>query len=73
MNEQAIKVRAEHAWLAVVQSHVGSLRFGTVQIQVHDSRVVQIERTERVRFDAPENSSLGKPAPMIAKSEPAQS
>ncbi len=39
------------AWLDVVQKEVGSLRFGVVQIIVHDSEVVQIERTERIRFD----------------------
>lgn len=41
----------EDRWLEVVRQHVGSLRFGVVQIVVHDSRVTQIERTERVRFD----------------------
>jgi hypothetical protein len=41
------------AWLAVVQEQVRSLRFGIVQIVVHDSRVVQIERTEKVRLDQP--------------------
>lgn len=38
-------------WLEVVRQHVDTLRFGVVQIVVHDSRVTQIERTERVRFD----------------------
>ena len=38
-------------WLTVVQDNVGTLRFGLVQIVVHDSKVVQIERTERTRFD----------------------
>ena len=37
-------------WLEVVAEHVGNLRFGVVQIVVHDSRVVQIERTEKVRL-----------------------
>ncbi|MBI5818047.1 MAG: YezD family protein [Verrucomicrobia bacterium] len=41
----------EDRWLEVVRQHVDSLRFGVVQIVVHDSRVTQIERTERVRFD----------------------
>ena len=41
----------EPGWLELVRQHVGSLRFGVVQIVVHDSRVTQIERTERVRFD----------------------
>ena len=38
-------------WRKVVDAHVNSLRFGVIQIVVHDSRVVQIERTEKVRFD----------------------
>jgi hypothetical protein len=44
-------------WLEVVQQQVGSLRFGVVQITVHDSRVVQIETTERLRFDKPQPDS----------------
>jgi hypothetical protein len=30
------------------------MRFGVVQIVVHDSRVVQIERTEKLRLDKSE-------------------
>jgi len=30
---------------------VGSLRYGVVQIVVHDAHVTQIEKTERVRLD----------------------
>jgi hypothetical protein len=44
-------------WIEVVQQQVSSLRFGVVQITVHDSRVVQIETTERVRFDKPQPES----------------
>ena len=40
-------------WLEVVRRQVGSLRFGVVQIVVHDSQVTQIEKTERVRLDRP--------------------
>lgn len=29
------------------------LRFGTVEIQVHDSRVVRITRTEKILIEAP--------------------
>jgi len=39
-------------WFPVVQEAVRTLGFGVVQIIVHDSRVVQIERTEKVRFDS---------------------
>ena len=41
-------------WLEVVRQQVGSLRFGVVQIVVHDSQVTQIEKTERVRLDKPQ-------------------
>jgi len=37
-------------WLAVVEKQVSELRFGVVQITVHDARVVQIERTEKIRL-----------------------
>ncbi len=38
-------------WLEIVRRQVASLRFGVVQIVVHDSQVTQIEKTERVRLD----------------------
>jgi hypothetical protein len=30
---------------------IKSLRYGSVEITVHDSKVVQVERKERFRFD----------------------
>ena len=39
------------AWEEIVRQQVKSLRFGVVQIVVHEGRVVQIERTEKVRLD----------------------
>ena len=41
-------------WLAIVTDRVKTMRYGVVQIIVHDSKVVQIERTERTRFDVPQ-------------------
>lgn len=41
-------------WLEVVRQQVGSLRFGVVQIVIHDSQVTQIQKTERVRLDKPQ-------------------
>jgi hypothetical protein len=38
-------------WLEIVRRQVGSLRFGVVQIVVHDSQVTQIDKTERVRME----------------------
>ena len=40
----------EQNWQEIVRQHVESLRFGTVEIIVHDSRVIHIEKTERVRL-----------------------
>ena len=41
------------SWVELVRRQVGSLNFGVVQIVVHGARVVQIERTERVRLEQP--------------------
>ena len=40
-------------WLELVRQQVTSLKFGTVQITVHDSRITQVERLEKVRLDRP--------------------
>jgi len=40
-------------WEAVVRQLVSTLRFGVVQITVHESHVVQVERTEKLRFAQP--------------------
>jgi hypothetical protein len=42
---------AGDAWLELVRRQVGSLRYGVVQVVVQDGRVVQIEKTERVRLE----------------------
>jgi hypothetical protein len=42
------------SWLNLVAQQVESLRFGVVQIVVHENRVVQIEKTEKVRLDKTE-------------------
>ena len=43
----------QESWLELVRRQVGSLNFGVVQIVVHGSRVVQIERTEKLRLVNP--------------------
>jgi len=42
-------------WLDLVVQNVKSLRYGVVEIIVHDCRVIQIERTEKVRLDKAEH------------------
>ena len=39
-------------WIALVREKVESLRFGVVQLVIHDGRVTQIERTEKTRLPA---------------------
>ena len=43
----------DDSWIELVRAQVNSLQSGVVQITVHQSRVTQIERTERVRLDPP--------------------
>jgi hypothetical protein len=40
-------------WLDVVREQVASLKYGHVEITVHNSRVVQVETTARIRFNPP--------------------
>ncbi|HEX2853641.1 MAG TPA: YezD family protein [Opitutaceae bacterium] len=37
-------------WIALVREKVEGLRYGVVQLVVHDGRVTQIERTEKTRL-----------------------
>jgi hypothetical protein len=46
-------------WLELVRQKVQSLRFGVVQIVVHDSRVTQIERTEKTRLQSAKDDLEG--------------
>jgi hypothetical protein len=39
-------------WLALVRQKIEGLRYGVVQLVVHDGRVTQIERTEKIRLPA---------------------
>jgi hypothetical protein len=59
---------AQTNWLDLVQRQVESLRYGLVQIIVHDGHVSQIEKTERFRIEnhsqrvTASPHALGKPA-----------
>jgi hypothetical protein len=47
-------------WLELVKAQVESLRFGLVQLVVHEGRVTQIETTEKVRLPASRDASSPK-------------
>ena len=38
-------------WISIVKNQVESLKFGTVQITVHNGSIVQIDRTEKWRLE----------------------
>ena len=45
--------------IAEILRSIRNVRFGSVEITIHDSRVVQIERKERVRFAPAPRSKNG--------------
>ena len=51
------KADATPEWLRVVQNKVETLRYGVVQLIVHDGRVTLIERTEKTRIYSPSANS----------------
>ena len=46
-------------------SAINSLRFGSIEITVHEGRVTQIEKREKVRF-TDSDTSLNKPTEKIS-------
>jgi hypothetical protein len=50
----------EPDWVALVRQKVESLRYGVVQIVVHDGRVTQIERNEKTRLSAGRDEPAGE-------------
>jgi hypothetical protein len=51
---EAAKVRDEfESILERVANAIRGLRFGSIELVIHDSKVVQIERKEKFRFDKP--------------------
>jgi hypothetical protein len=54
MNVNISQNEAAPEWLNVVRDQVEHLRFGVIQIVVHENKVVQVERTEKVRFEKPD-------------------
>jgi hypothetical protein len=45
-------------WLRLVQKKVESLRYGVVNLVVHDGRVTQIEHTEKTRLAANSRNAI---------------
>lgn len=50
--------------LSQILSALQGLRYGAVEITVHDGRVMQIERKEKFRFDEPPLTAPAPPRPL---------
>jgi len=50
MNIAAQSAAIAPEWLALARENVEGLRYGVVQLVVHDGRVTQIECTEKTRL-----------------------
>jgi hypothetical protein len=44
--------QAANDWMNIVVSKIQNLRYGSVQITVHDGRVTLVESIEKTRFSA---------------------
>lgn len=49
MSQQTAEIEVE-SWIDIVRQKVSALRFGSVQIIVHEGRVTQVESTEKTRL-----------------------
>ncbi|PDO10761.1 MAG: hypothetical protein BLM47_05335 [Candidatus Reconcilbacillus cellulovorans] len=54
-------------WVERIVRSLAGLKYGSVQITVHDGRIVQIDRTEKNRFDPEPVLRTGKPSSGKAK------
>jgi hypothetical protein len=52
-HSELLSERDRSIWLEPLLDAVRQLRFGSVEITVHDGRIVQIERKEKLRFETP--------------------
>lgn len=57
--ERTVPDGSKADWLEIVQKNVANLRFGSVQITVHDGRVTQVESIEKTRFVSPRDEAVG--------------
>ncbi len=49
MSQPTAEIETE-SWIEIVRQKVAALRFGSVQIIVHEGRVTQVESTEKTRL-----------------------
>jgi hypothetical protein len=55
--DQSSGATNKELWEQIISQRVGRLRFGAIQLVVHDGRVTQVETTEKTRLPAANHSS----------------
>jgi hypothetical protein len=64
---QMTQAKTNQQVLKEVAAAIESLRFGSIEITLHDGRVTQIERREKVRFADNTKTESSPTAPAAAK------
>ncbi|WP_269526111.1 YezD family protein [Coraliomargarita parva] len=61
MKTNSIQTPSRKQWMEIVAGKVAGIRFGVVQIVVHEGKVTQIEVTEKTRLEdrSPASNPLG--------------
>lgn len=57
INVRTVEKKDDSQVLREIQTSLDGLRFGSVEITVHNGQVVQIERKEKIRLTSPNNHS----------------
>lgn len=68
MSTTTIDPNTPEPWLEVVRQKVAAIRFGSVQITVHEGRVTQVESLEKTRF-----STVGDDSHVATEKKPRRS
>ena len=58
---QETEGEARSAWERALLAAVGAIRFGSVEVVVHDGRIVQIEKREKLRMPDPRRPGHRRP------------
>lgn len=67
MSDLSEHTPAQPEWLEIVREKVAAMRFGSVQIYVHEGRVTQIEANERTRIAHDASGAGGAASSAAAK------
>ncbi len=51
MNKESYtQTTGQAEWLSLIERRINGLRFGAIQIVIHEGKVTQVEITEKTRF-----------------------